>query len=51
VGAVSDTVRIVFGVCGLIGGSAGLIGAYIVWKTGRRSIDDLKKRLDLHKAT
>lgn len=46
---MSDTVRIVFGVCGLIGGSAGLIGAYTVWKAGRRSINDLKKRLDLHK--
>ncbi|HTE56976.1 MAG TPA: hypothetical protein VK698_39255 [Kofleriaceae bacterium] len=44
---MSDTVRIAFGVCGLVGGTAGLIGAYIVWRTGRRSIDNLKKRLGL----
>lgn len=44
---MSDAVRIVFGVCGLIGGTAGLIGAVVVWRTGRRSIDELKKRLDL----
>ncbi|MFF2100958.1 hypothetical protein [Streptomyces sp. NPDC058202] len=47
---MSDAARIAFGLCGLIGGTAGLVGAYLVWKTGRHSIDDLKKRLDLHKA-
>lgn len=44
---MSDAVRIIFGVCGLVGGNAGLIGAYIVWRTGRRSIDNLRKRLGL----
>lgn len=47
---MSDTVRIAFGLCGLIGGTAGLVGAYIVWRTGRRAFADLKKRLDLPKS-
>jgi len=44
---VSDVARIVFALCGLVGGTAGLVAAYIVWRTGRRTLDDLKKRLDL----
>lgn len=45
---MSESVQIAFGLCGLIGGTAGLVGAYLVWRSGRRSIDDLRKRLDLH---
>jgi hypothetical protein len=33
---VSDTVQIVFGLCGLVGGTSGLVGAFLVWRAGRQ---------------
>lgn len=46
---MSETARIIFGVCGLIGGTAGLVGAFLVWRSGRAAFKDLKERLDLPK--
>ncbi|MBL3664516.1 hypothetical protein JL475_00450 [Streptomyces sp. M2CJ-2] len=44
---MSDTVRIAFGVIGILGGTAGLVGAFIFYRTGKRTIADLKNRLGL----
>lgn len=44
---MSETVQVVFGICGLAGGSAGLVAAFIVWRTQRAELDYLKRRLGL----
>jgi ABC-type Mn2+/Zn2+ transport system permease subunit len=33
---MNDTLQIAFGLCGLIGGTCGLIGAFIVWRGAHR---------------
>lgn len=33
---MNDTLQVVFGLCGLVGGSCGLIGAFVVWRGARR---------------
>ncbi|MFD5491600.1 hypothetical protein ACFWH4_01330 [Streptomyces sp. NPDC127091] len=47
---MSETFRVAFGICALIGGTAGLVAAFIVWQRGRRTLADLRKRLDLPKS-
>lgn len=46
---MSGTARIVFGLCGLIGGTVALVGAFIVWRTGKRELEAARSRLDLLK--
>ena len=46
---MTETAQITFGLCGLIGGSAGLVGAFLVWRTGKREVKAARKRLDLLK--
>ncbi|WP_282084006.1 hypothetical protein [Streptomyces tendae] len=47
---MSETARIIFGVCGIAGGLSGLAAAFIVWRAGRVELADLRKRLDLPKS-
>lgn len=49
-GAVSETARIIFGVCGILGGLSGLAAAFVVWRTGRAELAKLRRRLDLLKS-
>jgi hypothetical protein len=34
--SVNDTAQIIFGLCGLAGGTAGLVGAFLVWRVSRQ---------------
>lgn len=33
---MSDTAQLIFGICGLVGGLSGLIGAAVVWRGQHR---------------
>ncbi|MEU1043955.1 hypothetical protein ABZ400_02210 [Streptomyces sp. NPDC005897] len=47
---MSETARIIFGLCGIVGGLSGLAAAFIVWRTGRAELAKLRERLDLPKS-
>lgn len=47
---MSETARVIFGVCGIAGGLSGLAAAFIVWRTGQAELANLRKRLDLPKS-
>lgn len=44
---MSETARIVFGICGIAGGLSGLTAAFIVWRLRRAELEHLRKRLGL----